>query len=73
MSKDIPGKEPVRNKMKIGRFSLFREISISKSIIYQMVLISAVMIGNKRTQGKELKITHHDLFLPENRWVCSNQ
>ena len=37
-----------------------------------MVLVSAVLIGNKGTQSKESKILHHDLFLPKNGPAGSN-
>lgn len=60
--------------MKTGRFaySSERRLVISKSVIYQMVLVSAVLVGNKGTQSKESKIPHHDLLLPKNRFAGSN-
>lgn len=49
-----------------------RLVISNKSVIYQMVLVSAVLIGNKGTQSKESKISHHDLFLPKNGPAGSN-
>ena len=53
-SKDIPEEESVKDKVKTGRFaySSERRLVNSKSVIYQMVLVSAVLVGNKGTQSK---------------------
>lgn len=52
--------------------SLFRDkFRISKSMIYQMVFISAMMTGDKRTKSRVIR-SHPDLFLPKNRWACNN-